>query len=247
MLFNYLINIFYATYEVWSKIIVILNFCKNCLFIKNYLLPFTVNPLRYNTLMPAFFSILERLLKRTFWYRQQLLFQFLFYLLNRSKTLSFHRSLQFWEEEKSQRGPSLVNTVLEPWLWLYFWPKTYTQASKWEMVRYYGAKFTIDFSIILCVSEELHHTIGLELQNSIPFWPCNLVARIHDASRHCNRRKQWAKSSHLTELDVFFRFWLFWTLPLGWSNFGFNVIVIQPWFNTSYDLVEQIWIAVELR
>ena len=37
------------------------------------------------------------------------------------------------------------------------------------------------------------------------------VARIHDAPHHCNRRKQWAKPSHLTEFDV-----LFWTLALGW-------------------------------
>ena len=51
--------------------------------------------------MPAFFPILETLLKRAFWYRQQLLFRFFFYLLNRSKMLSFHQGLQFWEEKKS--------------------------------------------------------------------------------------------------------------------------------------------------
>ena len=50
--------------------------------------------------MPAFFPIVETILKCTFWYRQQLLFRFLFYFLNRSKMLSFHRYLQFWEEEK---------------------------------------------------------------------------------------------------------------------------------------------------
>ena len=50
--------------------------------------------------MPTFFPILETLMKRGFWYRQQFLFRFWFYLLNRSKTLSFHRCLQFWEEEK---------------------------------------------------------------------------------------------------------------------------------------------------
>ena len=54
--------------------------------------------------MSAFLPILETLLKRAFWYRQQLLFRFFFYLLNRSKTLSFHRCLQFWEEEKISGG-----------------------------------------------------------------------------------------------------------------------------------------------
>ena len=50
-------------------------------------------PLRYNTLMPAFLPILKALL-----------LQFLFYLLKRSKTFSFHQCLQFWEEEKVSGG-----------------------------------------------------------------------------------------------------------------------------------------------
>ena len=63
-----------------------------------YLVPLKVTPLIYNTLMPTFFPILELLLKCVFCYHQQLLlFRFIFYLLNRSKT---HRCLQFWEEEK---------------------------------------------------------------------------------------------------------------------------------------------------
>ena len=69
-----------------------------CLSINNHFVTFKVTSLKNNTLMLAFFPILETLLKRAFWYRQQLLFRFFFYLLNRSKTLSFHRCLQFWEE-----------------------------------------------------------------------------------------------------------------------------------------------------
>ena len=57
---------------------------------------FTFLFLATNSLMPAFYPIL----KLAFRYRQQLLFRFFFYLRNRSKTLSFHRYLQFWEEEK---------------------------------------------------------------------------------------------------------------------------------------------------
>ena len=76
-------------------------FSKNIyLFIKNYLVPLKVIPLRYNTLMPAFFPILEALLKRHFWHCQQLLFRFFFYIHNRSITLSFHRCLLFWKKEK---------------------------------------------------------------------------------------------------------------------------------------------------
>ena len=36
------------------------------LFINNYLVPFKVTPIRYNTLMPAFFPILKTLRKRDF-------------------------------------------------------------------------------------------------------------------------------------------------------------------------------------
>ena len=50
--------------------------------------------------MPAIFPIIVTLLRRAFWYRQQLLLWFLFYLLNRSKTLAFYRYLQFWESKK---------------------------------------------------------------------------------------------------------------------------------------------------
>ena len=122
-----------------------------------------------------------------------------------------------------------------------------------EMVRHQGAKSMIGFSTILCVSEELLRAIGVELQFSIPNWPYDLVARIYDAPRHCNRRKQWANPPHLTELDVLFSGFfvalglLFWKLPLGSLGFGFNVIAIHPWFVTSYDLFEQFWIIVERR
>ena len=44
--------------------------------------------------MPGFFLILEILLKCAFWYCQQLLFRFFFYIL------FIHRCLQFWEKEK---------------------------------------------------------------------------------------------------------------------------------------------------
>ena len=68
-----------------------------------------------------------------------------------------------------------------------------------ELVRYHSAKSMIDFSTILSVSDELLWAIGSSLQGSIPYWPYDLVARIHDSSHHYNRRKQWVKLSHLIE------------------------------------------------
>ena len=121
MLFRSHVYLAYRLYNTRcdQKITVIFNF----LFI--YL--FKVTPLRYNTLMPAFFPILETPLKRAFWYRQQLLLRFFF---NRSKTFSFHRCRQFW-------------------------PRTHAREAMCELVRYHGAKSMIDFSTILCVFDEL--------------------------------------------------------------------------------------------
>ena len=79
------------------------------LFINNYLVLFKTS-LGYNTLMSAFFPILETSPKRAFWYCQQLLFRFFFYLLNHSKTFSFHPCLQFWEEE-NVRGVDQVQWI----------------------------------------------------------------------------------------------------------------------------------------
>ena len=59
-----------------------------------YVVPFKVIPLIYNTLVPAFFPILEALLTCTFRYVLKLSPRFGFYLLNRGKTPSFHGSLQ---------------------------------------------------------------------------------------------------------------------------------------------------------
>ena len=66
-------------FELFQKVFIYLS-------INHLLVPFKVNPLRYNTHIPAFFPNLETLLKSGFWYQQQLLFRFFLYLLNRCKT-----------------------------------------------------------------------------------------------------------------------------------------------------------------
>ena len=146
---------FYEIYEAWSKNNLYFKFYQIVfiyLSIFIYLVPFQVDLLRYDTLMPEFFPILETLLKRAFWYRQQLLFRF--FNLNRSKTLSFYRCLQFWKEEK-------VSGDQVRWLRRFcFCPKTYAQAWMCELVRYHSAKSMIGFCTILCVSDELLLAIG---------------------------------------------------------------------------------------
>ena len=111
-----------------------------------------------------------------------------------------------------------------------------------EQVRYHDAKSTISFSTILtnCFAQSalnfkvvfiidrttlwqefmMHHAIAIEenSEQNLHIWP-NLIC--------------------------FFRSWLFWTLPLQWFDFGFNVVAIHLWFVTNYDLFEQIWIVIE--
>ena len=125
-----------------------------------YFVPFKLTHLRYNTLILAFFSILETLLKSAFWYRQQVLFWFFFYLLNRSKTLSFQRWLQFSEEENvsGDQVPSM-RYLRHDYIFV-FCQKLTSQISIRELVRYHGAQFMIGFSTILGVSDKFIRTIG---------------------------------------------------------------------------------------
>ena len=69
-----------------------------------YVVSFKVIPVRYNTLVPEFFPILEALLICTFWYILKLSQRFGFYLLYRGKTPSFHGPLQSWDQEKFTGG-----------------------------------------------------------------------------------------------------------------------------------------------
>ena len=67
-----------------------------------YVVPFKVIPFRYNTLIPAFFPILEALLICTFWNVLKLSQRFGFYLLNRGKTPFFLGLFNLRNRKKSQ-------------------------------------------------------------------------------------------------------------------------------------------------
>ena len=56
--------------------------------------------------MPEFFPIFETRMECTIWYRKQLLFRLFFYLLNRSKTLSFIGVFSFGKGKKSAGAKS---------------------------------------------------------------------------------------------------------------------------------------------
>ena len=66
-----------------------------------YVVPFKVIPLRYNTLVPALFPILESHLTCTFWYVLKLSQRFGFYLLNRGKTPTFMGLFNLGNRKKS--------------------------------------------------------------------------------------------------------------------------------------------------
>ena len=198
------------------------------MFINKYLVPFKVTALRYNILMLAFFRS---------WKRQQLLFRFFFNLLNRSKTLSFIRCLQFWEEEKFSGGQvwwirclrhdygfvfgqkltlkhqcvsRCVNMMPNPWL---VFPQFCAFLTNFfaELAHNFKVVFLIDRTT-LWQEFMMHQAIAIK-ENSgqnLHIWP---------------------------KLTYFFRSWLFRTLPLGLLGFGVNVVAIHSWFVTSYNVI----------
>ena len=112
--------------------------------------------------------------------------------LNHSEMLSFHRCFQFWEEEK-------VSGVQVRWIrWL-----------RHDYGLVFDQKLThkhrcVSWCFVMVQNPGLVFCAFLTncFAQSYYYWPYDLVARIHDTPRHCNRRKQRSKPSHLTELDV---------------------------------------------
>ena len=185
------------TYEVWSKNNRYFKFVLSIyLFFNSYLLTFKEPSFKYYTLMPAFSSIPETLPKRAFWYRQQLLFWFFFYLLNRSKTISFHRYLQFLEEEK-------VSEFQVRWIWWLRHCYSFVFGQKWKSIDLRAG------ALSLCkIHDWLFH-------NSICF--------LRNASLLSARSWYTTSNFHIwPNLTCFFRSWLFWTLPFEWLGFVFN-------------------------
>ena len=121
--------------------------------------------------MPAFIPILQTLLKHAFWYCQQLLFRFFFYLLNCSWILSFYRYLLFWEEEKVSGGQfRWIRWLRHDYGFLFFLPKTHSHASILELVHYHGAKSMIVFSTILCFAPSAHNFKVVFLIDRTTLW-----------------------------------------------------------------------------
>ena len=186
--------------------------------------------------MPGFFPIFETLLKCAFWYRQQLLFRFFFYLLNRSNTSSIHRWLQFCEERKKSTGAKSGEYGCWAMVTVLFLAKnSCTKCAKSKIFVVFP-----QFCAFLtnCIALSAYNFKVVFLSDRTTLWQEFIV---HHAIA-IEENSEW--NLHICpNLMCFFRSWLFWTLPLGWLGFGFNIIAIHPWFVTSKS--EQIWIVVE--
>lgn len=123
--------------------------------------------------MQAFFPVLETFLISTFWYTLELFQRCSPCLINRCKSLYFHRSLQFWGTGKSCRVPNPVNMVTETWLSFCFWSKNLLQATMNEQVHYqilffkYRMFFKLPFFLVLAellnLPKRLTHHGGFKL------------------------------------------------------------------------------------
>ena len=191
------------------KIIVILNFFKNYLFICLLVL-FKVTPLRCKILMPPFF------------------FQSSKHFWNALSGIANNHCFDF----------SFISSIIAKRFSVFgvfsFGKKKYSAEAK--SGEYCGWGIMTVLLSANCFVQSSHNFKVVFLIARTMLWH----GWMHDAPCHCNRRKLWAKPSHLIELDVlFFRSWLFGTLSLLWLSFCFNIIAIHSWFASSYDLFEQ--------
>ena len=176
--------------------------------------------------MSAFFPILETLLKRAFWYRQQLLFRLFFYLLNHSKTLSFHQCLQFWEEEK-------VGVCQGQWMrWLrhdFGFVQILTHEPPYVtwcviMVQNPWLDFP-QFCVFLtnCFMQSAYNFKVVFLIERTTLWQEFMMYYAI-----CNRGKQWTKPSHLTELGLLFSVLAFLDASIGMFGLWFQCHSYAP-------------------
>ena len=100
------------------------------------------------------------------------------------------------------------------------------------------------------VSDELLRAIGTWLQDSIPYWPYDIVTRIHDAPIHCNPVFS-IFPLHLTEFDMLFFGVVFrlYASPLAIRIISLrfrchsHTRIIQSLVVTVF---EQIWIVINI-
>ena len=170
---------------------------------------FTLNFSKSIYLWITILTLNVTLMKLPFWYRPIAPVS-IFLLSPQSWKNAFFSSVSsVLGRRKSQRWPSPINTVIEAWLQFCFWPKTHSQLSICELVRYHDAKSMICFSTILFVSDDLLCAIGSSFHSCIPYWPNDLATRIHDAPRHCNRKKNSEQNLHIWQnLTLLFPSWL---------------------------------------
>ena len=138
-----------------------------------------------------------------------------------AKRFPFIGVFSFMKRKKSA-GPSPVTKVVEAWLRFCFWPKTHAQSS---MLRYHGAWSMIGFpqSCTFLKNFFAHNFKIVFLIDRTTLWQ---EFRMHYAIAIEENKEQ---NLHIwPNLMCFFRSCLFWTLPLGWLVFGFNVIALHP-------------------
>ena len=178
-----------------------------------------------NASLTTFFPIFATLLKRAVWYRQQLLFRFFFYHLNRSKMLSFHRGLQFWEEEKVSGGRGQ---------WIRWLRHDYGCVFGQKLIhKHWSVSCCVimvqnPWLIFLQFSVFLTHNFS----SSIPFFIDRTTLWQKFMMHHAIAIEENSKQNFhiLSNLTCFFRSRLF----LG--RFHWDVTAIHSWFVTSYGL-----------
>ena len=166
--------------------------------------------------MPAFCPILETLLKRAFKYRS--CFDFSFISLIVAKLFPFIGVFSFGKWKKSAGAKCDEYSGWDMITVLFLAKNWFTSIDMWGFPQ-------LCAFLTNCFAQSAHNFKVVFRNDRTTLWQEFMMH--HAIAIEENRS------------------WLFWTLPLGWLGFGFNVIAIHSWFVTSCDLFEQICIVVE--
>lgn len=128
----------------------------------------------------------------------------------------------------------LIFDVLMQFFWVFIHVELLSKlliSDRYHLVKFLENLLVLQISLS-CFQMSLHKK-GIQLKDNISYWPHNRLAK---RRQHVIVTEE---SNKLTILPNFFRFWLFWPLPL--ELFGVQMTYYS--FIFIYDPFEQIWIA----
>ena len=112
---------------------------------------------------------------------------------------------------------------------------------------FYSARSVQKVSQILCFFKKyllIHEYLFYPLQSN-PHQILYTCANVFSNPRSTSKNHFLWSCSAPPSMPTDYWSWLVRQLPSGWLTFCFHIITINPWFVTSYDPLEQIWVGAD--